>query len=170
MPLFRFGPNGAMFGKASIHGLACDRLDVHPVQRCDQIAQRALGIEAVIRSEAPPETPAHALQNALAPHIVGPTLRPVVAVAIALDRKAPSAFAFHHHIDRKSNRSDLRRDMVASLDEGQNDRLFEFRLAPIHKLGGGARRLGHRVAEMRDDSCLQIVGVQLLLPDRTHEH
>jgi hypothetical protein len=50
------GPNGAVFRKAAVSGLAFNRLDIHPVKRLDQIAKHAFGIEAVVRSEALSET------------------------------------------------------------------------------------------------------------------
>src|SRR3990172_71854 len=67
--------------------------------------------------ETPPEHPARALQHALPLHVVGPFVRTVVLVAVALDRKPSVVVSLYHHVDAVLPNSHLWRHPVATLRE-----------------------------------------------------
>ena len=124
----------------------------------------------VIRTEATPKAPTHPLQDALPPHIIRPTLRAVIAVAVAFDGKTPSAFTLDHHIDGKTHRSDLRNYAIAALDKRHKHRPLEFRLTEINEFDAGIDDVRHRFAEVSDDLRFQVLGIQLFLFHGPNQH
>src|SRR5260370_4660211 len=125
----------AMFGKAAIHRFAANRLDLHALQRLNQIVHDALLIDTIVGTEATPEAPTHTLQDALPPHIICPTFRAMITVTIALDGKAPPAFTLDHHVNRKTHRSYLWNYAIAARYKRHKHRAFEFGLAEVHEFG-----------------------------------
>ena len=109
-----------MLGKAAIHRFTANRLDLHALQRLDQIVHNALLIDTIVRTEATPEAPTHPLQDALPPHIICPAFRAVIAITVAFDGKAPAAFPLDHHVNRKTHRSYLRNYAIAALYKRHN--------------------------------------------------
>ena len=101
-------------------------------------------------SEAAPESPASAFENALTRHVLGPLARTMESIPIAFHCKAPSFPPFNYEIDSKSSTSHLWLDPIAPLCECIEHVPFEIGLTSFAEHCGPACVLAERLTEMPD--------------------
>ncbi len=83
--------------------------------------------------ETTPEPPPSPLKNALAVHILLPTIRPVPRVAIALDSQPRVVCTLNDHVDSMAAGLDLRDNSILFPNKEREDFLFEIRLTFINQ-------------------------------------
>jgi hypothetical protein len=108
-------------------------------------------------SEAAPESPASAFENALTRHVLGPLARTMEAVPIAFHCNAPTFPPLNNEIDSESAASHLGFEPVASLRKRIEHVTFEIRLAAFAKRRGTARVLPERFTEMPEQPAIESV-------------
>src|SRR5262249_20064464 len=89
-------PNNPMQCVSTRYRRRADWFDLQPIQCLDEIIQNTLRVETEVRTETTPQCPTNALQNALSIHVICPTLRPMVLIAIALNSQPPPSVPYHH--------------------------------------------------------------------------
>src|ERR1019366_8690062 len=131
----RFGDRGhdAVFGMhAPRRAFGPNRFDTALGQRPQEVPEHFLPTAYERGRETPPEhSPASTHKVALPPHVVGPFVRAVVLVAVALDCKASIVVPFNYHVNAIRAGLDLWRHAVATLREFVVHLAFEARLAEL---------------------------------------
>src|SRR5882757_8403508 len=105
------------------------RMDAVRIEHCEKIGHAAVGVNGEARRPTPPEPPTYPFEHALPRHVVGPALRAVVLIPIALNGEAPVGCSFHHQVDLVTQRADLGRDAVSAFEQSVEDSALEVRVA-----------------------------------------
>jgi hypothetical protein len=83
------------------------------------------------RCKTAPDRPAGSLKYPLTHHVVRPSVRPVIPIAITLDGNTLVVFAFHDQVDPEVPYPDLRVDPEAPLTEQVEHFPLEIRFTPV---------------------------------------
>jgi|UPI0004829596 hypothetical protein len=101
---------------------------------------------------------ADALEHTLAAHIFPPLLWTMVAVTVTLDRPPSAVGAFNHHVNAITQRTYLRSNATAELEQASHHGALEIRDAQSQCISARFD-IGHRVFEVGSQSRFQVVWI-----------
>jgi hypothetical protein len=151
--LLRVDPHGI------VYPIRAEWLDAKITHSGEEVFEDCGAPAPEIGSEAAPESPTRALEDALTRHVLGPLAGTMETVSIALHGNPPAFPSLNYEVDSESAAAHLRFDPVAPLHQLVEHVSFEIRLAAFAEHLGTARVLAERLSEMPDQPTVEsIVG------------